>query len=236
MHAPTTPDRVVLTGRAGLCLACVGWTSIVLACIGLNPASLAAEPPADWRPLGDGRDLGQWKPTPFGGAGEVAMADGVLRIAMGADLSGVTWQGEFPRQAFEIALDARRVDGNDFFCGLTFPVGDDHCSLILGGWGGAVVGLSSIDGEDAANNATTQMIAFQQGRWYAVRVRVTPDRIACFLDGEQIVDQPLEGRRISVRAEVEPSQPLGIATFATTAEFRGLRWRPVPNGPVAPGP
>jgi hypothetical protein len=100
-----------------------------------------AEPAADWRPLFDGKALGQWKPTPFGGEGEVTAADGVLRIAMGADLSGVTWKGEFPKQNFEVALEARRVEGSDFFCGLTFPVGESHCSLILGGWGGGVVGL-----------------------------------------------------------------------------------------------
>jgi hypothetical protein len=196
-----------------------------------------APPPAAWRPLFDGRALGQWKPTPFGGAGEVTAGEGVLRITMGVDLSGVTWQGEFPRQDFEIALDARRADGHDFFCGLTFPVGEDHCSLILGGWGGGVVGLSSIDGEDAANNATTEVISFDNGRWYAVRVQVTPERIRCFLDDEQIVDQPLAGHAISVRDEVIPSQPLGIATYATTAELRNIRWRPLRagNAPAATG-
>jgi hypothetical protein len=193
--------------------------------------SVTAADPDDWRPLFDGRALGDWKPTPFGGEGEVTAADGVLTIAMGADLSGVTWKGEFPRQNFELSLEARRVDGSDFFCGLTFPVGDDHCSLILGGWGGGVVGLSSIDGEDAANNATTKVIPFDDRRWYAVTVRVTPERIVCLLDGEPLVDQPLEGHRISVREEVIPSQPLGIATYATTAELRTIRWRPLPAEP-----
>jgi hypothetical protein len=197
---------------------------------GLGRTNAAAPAPADWRPLFDGRALGQWEPTPFGGEGEVTVGDGVLRIAMGVDLSGVTWQGEFPRQEFEIALDARRVEGHDFFCGLTFPVAEDHCSLILGGWGGGVVGLSSIDGEDAANNATTEVVSFDNGRWYAIRVQVTRDRIRCFLDDEPIVDQPLEGHAISVRDEVIPSQPLGIATYATTAELRNIRWRPLPAG------
>ncbi len=200
--------------------------------LGLSAAARAAD---DWRPLFDGRKLGDWKATPFGGEGEVTAADGVLRIAMGADLSGVTWQGEFPRQNFELALEARRVDGSDFFCGLTFPVGDDHCSLILGGWGGGVVGLSSIDGEDAANNATTKVLSFDDDRWYAVTVRVTPERIVCVLDGEPIIDQPLAGHRISVREEVIPSQPMGIATYATTAELRAIRWRPLPT-PAEPPP
>jgi hypothetical protein len=200
----------------------------------LAPWAVRAEAPAAWQPLFDGRALGQWKATPFGGEGEVTVDRGVLRIAMGADLSGVTWQGDFPRQSFEIALEARRVDGHDFFCGLTFPVAKSHCSLILGGWGGGVVGLSSIDGEDAANNATTKVRSFTKDRWYAVRVRVTPDRIACFLDDAQIVDQPLAGHALSVRDEVTASQPLGIATYATTAELRNIRWRPVADVPAKP--
>lgn len=200
----------------------------------LMPWASRAEAPPEWQPLFDGRALGHWKPTPFGGEGEVTAADGVLQIALGADLSGVTWQGEFPRQNFELALEARRVDGSDFFCGLTFPVAKSHCSLILGGWGGGVVGLSNIDGQDAANNATTQVVSFTNGRWYAVRVCVTPDRVVCFLDDEQVVDQPLAGHTLSVRGEVVPSQPLGIATYATTAELRNIRWRPLAESPRAP--
>lgn len=203
----------------------------LLGCLAISAAA-AAQPPLEWRPLFNGRELGQWKSTPFGGEGDVTVADGRLRIAMGADLSGVTWTGDFPRQDYEIELEARRVEGNDFFCGLTFPVGEDHCSLILGGWGGGVVGLSCLDGDDAANNATMRIMSFESDRWYAVRVEVTPARIRCFLDGEQIVDQPLEGRRISVRDEVLPSRPLGIATYATTAEVRDIHWRPLPaDGP-----
>jgi hypothetical protein len=204
------------------------------------PAATGEEPaaggggPAGWQSLFDGRQLGDWKPTPFGGEGEVAAREGVLRIGMGVDLSGVTWKGRFPRRNFEIELEARRVEGSDFFCGLTFPVGEAHCSLILGGWGGGVVGLSSIDGEDAANNATTKIISFDDNRWYAVKVRVTEARIECFLDGERIVDQPLADHVISVRQEVEPSQPLGISTYCTTAELRGIRWRPVAAGGGAP--
>ena len=206
---------------------------LALVCLAMLAGVCLAEPGADapqpeWRSLFDGRGLGDWKPTPFGGEGEVTAADGVLRIAMGVDLSGVTWQGDFPRRDFEISLDARRVEGHDFFCGLTFPVADAHCSLILGGWGGGVVGLSCIDGGDAANNATTEVMSFESGRWYAVRVQVTPERIRCFLDDEEIVDQPLEGHEISVREEVVASQPLGIATYATTAELRNIRWRPLP--------
>jgi hypothetical protein len=193
----------------------------------LNLAAVRAAEPVEWRPLFDGAALGEWKPTPFGGEGDVEIVDGAIRIGMGSDLSGITFTGECPRQSYEIALEARRVDGNDFFCGLTFPVADDTCSLILGGWGGAVTGLSSIDGQDAAHNDTTQYHEYEQGRWYAVTLRVTPGAIECFLDGEPIIDQPLAGKRISIREEIAPSKPLGIATYATTAEVRRIRWRPL---------
>ncbi|MFN5757257.1 MAG: S46 family peptidase, partial [Planctomycetia bacterium] len=182
---------------------------------------------AGWRPLFDGRSLDGWKPTPFGGEGEVTVADGAIAIARGSEISGITWTNDVPRQDYEIALEARRVDGFDFFCGLTFPVGDDACSFIVGGWGGAVVGLSSIDGADASSNDTTSIRSFKNGRWYAVRVRVSPARIECFLDDERVVDQPLAGRTLSIRDEVVPSKPLGIATYATAAEVRGIRWRPL---------
>jgi hypothetical protein len=181
-----------------------------------------------WRPLFDGKALGQWKPTGFGGEGEVVVEDGAIKIGMGADLSGITWGGEVPRQDYEISLDAQRADGNDFFCGLTFPVGQDPCSFIVGGWGGGVVGLSSIDGEDAAHNATTSFKEFKTGRWYAIRVRVSPERIVCFIDDEQVVDQPLADKKLSIRDEVSPSKPLGIATYATTALVKNIRWRPLP--------
>lgn len=193
----------------------------------LAAGAVAARAGGEWRPLFDGLEAGGWKATPFGGEGEVTVVDGHLRIAAGGPLSGVTWKGEFPRQGYELSLEARRVEGEDFFCGLTFPVGDEACSLILGGWGGGTVGLSCIDGADASENATSQYHEFERGRWYDVVVRVTPVRIECLLDGERIIEQPLEGRRVSVRVEVEASRPLGIATYGTTAEVRNIRWRPL---------
>ena len=203
--------------------------AVIAAAINGQPQAAETPAAAGWRSLFDGERLGDWKVTAFGGEGEVGVIEGAIRIGMGADLSGITWQGEFPEQSYEIALEARRVDGNDFFCGLTFPVGDECCSLILGGWGGSITGLSSIDGRDAGDNETTDTMTFEMGRWYAVVVRVTPRRIECAVDGEMVVDQDIENRRISVRNEVAASKPLGIATYATVGEARNIRWRPLPK-------
>jgi len=200
------------------------WAIVATATL-VGAGAAAADP--TWRPLFDGVSLGEWKPTGFGGGEDPTVVDGAIRITPGAELNGITWGGELPRQRYEIELEARRVDGNDFFCGLTFPVGDEGCTLILGGWGGSITGLSCIDNRDAGDNETTDTMRFEKGRWYRVLVRVTPERIECFVDGEAIVEQDIENRRISVRAEVIPSQPLGIATYATTGEARGIRWRPL---------
>ena len=219
-------SRVILAVAAVAAMMPMAWAADPTA---VADGAVVPNAIADWRPLFDGRTLGDWQPTPFGGGEEPTVVDGAIRIPSGADLNGVTWGGEPPRDSYELTLEARRVDGNDFFCGLTFPVGDECCSLILGGWGGSITGLSSIDGRDAGDNETTDTMTFEKGRWYAVVVRVTPRRIECAVDGEMVVDQDIENRRISVRNEVSASKPLGIATYATVGEARNIRWRPLPR-------
>ncbi|HEY2584197.1 MAG TPA: DUF1080 domain-containing protein [Tepidisphaeraceae bacterium] len=174
--------------------------------------------------LFDGKTLGHWKSTEFGGEGEAKVENGQLLLTHGETLTGVTWQGAVPaKMNYEIELDAQRVDGSDFFCGLTFPFNATSASLILGGWGGGVCGISCIDDNDAARNDTTSVHAFKAGQWYHVRLRVTPERIEAWVDKEQIVDADVKGKKISVRGEVEASQPLGIATYQTTGAIKNIR-------------
>jgi hypothetical protein len=177
--------------------------------------------------LFDGKSLGNWRITDFGGQGKVYVKDGAIYMEMGNDMTGINWAGPLIRQNYEITLDAMRVMGNDFFCGLTFPVGDKPCSLILGGWGGGVCGLSNLDYYDAANNETTRLISFESGKWYHVRLRVTPKKIQAWLDGEDLVDVEIEGRKIGIRPEVDLSQPLGIATWQTAGAVRNIVIKPI---------
>jgi hypothetical protein len=152
--------------------------------------------------------------------------DGQVILEAGRPLTGITWAGkDLPATSYEIALQAMRVEGRDFFAGITFPVADAFCSLILGGWGGTVIGLSSIDGMDASENETSQSIEFESGRWYSVRIRVTPGKIEAWLDDRQIINQDISGKKITTRVEVDPSKPLGIASYRTKAALRDIRLR-----------
>ncbi len=155
--------------------------------------------------------------------------DGRLILPMGRPLTGITRDARppFPTCDYELQVEARRVAGTDFFCGLTFPYRQAHASLIIGGWGGGVVGISCIAGYDASENETTRYRKFELGRWYTVRLRVTPGLFEAWIDDDRIVDCELGKRPVSVRAEVELSRPLGICSFETTAELRNLVWRPV---------
>lgn len=197
-------------------------------------ACAAADSPSqakvgEWTPLFDGKTLGKWKSTKFGGEGDVVVKDGKMVLEFGNDMTGVTWSDKksIPTINYEIELEAQRINGSDFFCGLTFPVNEKPCSLILGGWGGGVCGLSSIDGLDASENQTTTYQGFKNGQWYKVRLRVTDAKIEAWLDKEKIVDQPLKGRKLSIRYEVDLSRPLGFSTWQTSAGLRKIRMRKV---------
>jgi hypothetical protein len=181
-----------------------------------------------WRALFDGKSLHGWKSTAFGGEGDVYVEDGQLWLDFGATLTGITYTGQdLPHGDYELRLEAKRVDGSDFFCGLTFPVRDAHLSLIVGGWGGALVGLSSLDGQDASENETRRSMAFRKQTWYRIRAQVTADRVRVWIDDQPVIDQSISSRQLSLRPEVDLSKPLGIASWQTRAAIRKIEWRPL---------
>lgn len=182
-----------------------------------------------WRELFDGATLDGWERTSFGGEGDIEVLDGAIVLEMGSPLTGIHWSdaSALPTTDYEVEVVAERVFGNDFFCGLTFPVHDSHASLILGGWGGALVGISCLDRQDASENETRSFHSFAAGREYTARVRVTQERIVAWLDGEEIVNVSIVGRRVEVRTEVLASRPLGVACFTTKARVLAVRVRAV---------
>lgn len=194
----------------------------------------ASWPGEGWRVLFDGRTWDGWLEIPYAGRGGVALREGILVMGMGSPFTGVRYTNTFPRINYEIALEAMRLSGSDFFCGLTVPAGESHCSLIVGGWGGGLVGISSLDGYDASENETTTFRQFERGRWYRIRLRVTAGRLEAWIDEDQVVNVNTEGRRISVRpGDIEECIPLGIACWQTAAAIRNVQWRPV-SGPATP--
>lgn len=187
-----------------------------------------------WQSMFDGQTLTGWRETQFAGRGEVSCRAGLLVLDMGDPFTGVNWTNEFPTMNYEVALDAMRVMGSDFFCGLTVPVGTNFCSLIVGGWGGSLVGISSLDDMDASENETTKYLTFEQKHWYRIRLRVTPHRLEGWIDREKVADVVTTGRQISLRpGDIELSAPFGIAAWTTTAALREIRWRSV-DGPADP--
>ncbi len=175
--------------------------------------------------LFNGKDLEGWKSVNFGGEGEVSVKDGQIFLEMGETMTAIGYDGTdpLPTTDYEISLEANKLLGNDFFCALTFPVRDSHATFVVGGWGGAVVGISSVDGFDASENETAQFMAFDADRWYRIRLRVTNDRLKAWIDDENVIDISIADRELSMRpGEIELCMPLGIASYQTRAALRSI--------------
>lgn len=171
---------------------------------------------------------GKWEPIE--GAADLEWDDGnrIMRLGVGTNLNGVRWAGALPTLPYTVELEARRMSGSDFFCGLTFPVrsGKEFVTLILGGWGGSLVGISSINNLDASENSTGCQYQFEDKRWYRIRVEVGEERIQAWIDDQEMVDAHTEEQKLSLReGPIDACAPFGLATWETSAEVRGVRWR-----------
>ena len=218
-----------------LLACCLVFCSLLVCCIGCGcgnqpnvsaPATTGAKTDAvtdsQTVTLFDGT-LKNWSVTNFGGEAEVELAGKEIILPAGYPMTGINWTGQsLPTQNYEISLEAKKTEGNDFFCGLTFPVGASHCSLILGGWGGNLVGLSCIDGDDASNNGTKQFHQFETEKWYRIVVFVDENGIEVKLDDEVIINQARLGHTFTVRNETRACRPLGICNFQTSSVIRNI--------------
>ena len=172
--------------------------------------------------LFDGKTLDGWEFTNFGTQGPVLVSEGNIMLNFGDGCTGVTYTKSFPKVNYEVSLDAMKVSGSDFFCGMTFPVKDTYCSLIVGGWGGPVVGLSTIDGKDGSENSTKILMNFEPKTWYHIRLRVTDTKIMAWIDDKPVVDFTIDDHKLGIRPEVSLSRPFGICSWNTTAALRNI--------------
>ena len=213
-------------------------------CLGQEAGQSSQASKSDWKRL-----HGHWASCQFGGEGTIEIDEDRIKIASGQPLTGLFWEQNHSRDTqnakddvgdsskvaakmnplirdgYELKLQARRTDGFDFFCGLTFPIADQHATLVLGGWGGAITGLSSIDGLDASENDTTLFRQFEDNRWYRVRIRVSPELVQCWVDDESIVKVSRRKHKFSLRTEMDLCKPLGIAAYECDAEYKDIMIR-----------
>src|SRR5690606_17110443 len=88
----------------------------------MNPASASAAPeprgdgvsavPATGATgrLFDGHTLAGWRETEFVGGGAVTVRDSAIVLSRGDPMTGITWDGDFPRIGYELSLEAMRVE------------------------------------------------------------------------------------------------------------------------------
>lgn len=184
--------------------------------------------------LFDGKNLTHWERTNFGGEGEVEVVDGAIILQRGQDQTGVHWTGDpLPKINYEVTLEAQRIEGSDFFCCIVFPVKDEYCSFVAGGWGGSTIGLSSVDGMYAAENETGTYANFEEKKWYKVRLRVTDSAILAWIDGKEYVNLRTKNRKFSVHPAVEVSKPFGLSCYACVAGLREIELRALTEEEIA---
>jgi hypothetical protein len=209
---------------AAACLCTVG---------ALAAAALAAASP-ETLVLFDGKSLAGWTKTDFAHSGEVKVEDGAIVLRAGRSMTGITTtRKDLPTLNYELTYEATRLEGRDFFAAATFPVAKSHITLVNGGWGGNVTGLSSLDGSDASENETTAFVKYENGTPYRFRVWVTDKVIRCWVDDRQEVAVNIEDRKVDTRIETDANKPLGFATYESTGVVRKIQVRRLTPAEVA---
>jgi hypothetical protein len=194
----------------------------------LSLALVAADdtqPSAPPRSLFDGSTLDGWKPC-YSKGGELKVVDGALILPLGKPMTGiVSTRTDLPSVDYELTYEARRTAGTDFFAAATFPVNASFVTLVNGGWGGNITGISSINGVDASENQTATFVRYKDQTWYAFKVVVTGDVILGYVDGKPVVQLSHKDLQLSTRIETRATEPLGFATWNTAGALRKIQVR-----------
>ena len=198
----------------------------ILPLFALTLTTALAEP----LPLFNGKDLDGWKTGIFDDGGTVTVSNGVVQCGIGSPLNGIAYAKTPPTMNYELSIDAMRTEGSDFFIALTIPVETNFCTVVIGGWGGGLCGISSVDYLDASENQWSENLNFQNNRWYNLRVRVTPGVLQVFLDKDLYKARVEYGEsgRLSLRfGDIDRTKPLGLATYCTRALWRNFTLTPI---------
>jgi hypothetical protein len=196
-----------------------------------RPEPGATPQPSAWRllepPLAQG-----WKPAGIPDEGGMEIAEGVLTVRAGQPMTGAVftvWEkAGLPATGYAVTYEAMRVEGEDIFGMATFPVGshESHATFVLGGWGGTVTGISSIDFKDASENQTRGEQVFENGRWHQVRLEVRSEDLRAWVNGRPAVNASIKGRKVTLRPGfIDHCVPFGFATWGTTGKIRNVEVR-----------
>jgi hypothetical protein len=209
--------------------------SVLAGCGERDPAGSEATASYEWRELFDGESLAGWRRLDFDGeGGAVEVSDGLLSFGRGDPFTAVVVDDPTfaaPAVEYEIVARARKIEGRDFFCALTFPVPEkqSHLTFVAGGWGGGVTGLSNIDQLDANRNPTRAVLDYEFNRWYELRIEVRRGRIRCYVNGTIVTNASIDGKELSLRpGKLEACAPFGLASWRTGSQFESVRIRALP--------
>lgn len=203
-------------------------TSLAIVIILMAGGCASTPKTGEWTSLFNGHDLKGWKShieSEWDLYRDAGVKDGSIEFPMGTPYSAISLSNKFPQDNYELELSAMRTSGNDILCGILMPVGNSHVSMILGGWGNHVVGLSCIDNMVASDNESSCTMSFEDNRWYRVRVAVTPGNIRAWIDDSQVIDQERENRTISPYPGLEDLIPFGLFTWQTASLMKDIRYR-----------
>ncbi|MBM4039871.1 MAG: DUF1080 domain-containing protein [Planctomycetes bacterium] len=189
---------------------------------------------AEWQALFDGKTLTGWRVLKeFAGAGPrggARVEEGRVVLPPGKPFTAIAWAGEFPVNDYEVRFQAMRAAGESEFGSVVFPIGWASCQLVLGGWGGTVVGVNIVDGRRPHEDATAKRFVFTPGRWYSFRLRVTTVKVEAWIGEEKVVDLTRAGRKLLCENEAVPMRPLAFYSQETTGAVREIQVRELTPG------
>ncbi len=143
-------------------------------------------------------------------------------------VSGMAWTNGPARMDYEIEWEAMRVNGNDFFAAMSFPVKDSYVTFIPSGWGGSVAGISSVNGHDASENETASYLPLKDQTWHKFKIRVTEKKIEAWANEKQIVDLNTLDKTLDLRSG-SPSEikryGLVCTSYRSTGAIKDIRMR-----------